>query len=325
MVDKRQHGALQRLVCVARRHLPDLVVLVTNREAGRRAVIRDYVFRVAKYVTHSLTIKSGDAYFVLSTTDAVVSRVVFKHGSFDGALFERVFRALSAIQGRPFALRGTLFLDIGANIGSATVEACVHYGAAGGVAFEPEPTNFQYLKHNLIANHLEERVTVHRMAVSDRDGSATLELAGSLWGDHRVRSSASHGANVFGELDRQVISVPARKLDSLIDEGELAIEDIGLAWIDVQGHEASILAGATGLTASDVPVVIEYWPYGLRAAGGLEAMDSQISSHYTHYVDTHEQSVSESEPSVRPVRDLGQLRARYTEPEAHTNLILLKQ
>jgi len=325
MVGKGQHGALERAVFVARRHLPDVVVLATNRNAERRAVIRDYIFRAARHVTHSLTIKSGDAYFVLSTTDGVVSRTIYKYGSFDGPLFERVFRALSAIKGRPFSLRGKLFLDIGANIGSTTVEACINYGAAGGVAFEPAPTNFQYLKHNLIANHLEERVTAHCIAVSDRDGSAALELAGTHWGDHRVRSSAFYGANAFGELDREVIAVRARKLDSLIEEGDLAIEDIGLAWIDVQGHEASILAGATGLTTTDVPVVIEYWPYGLRRAGGLDAMDFQISSHYTHYVDTQEQFLSESHPAIRPVSDLAQVRARYTEPGGHTNLVLLKQ
>jgi hypothetical protein len=47
----------------------------------------------------------------------------------------------------------------------------------------------------------------------------------------------------------------------------ISAAEIDLVWMDVQGHEAHVLAGATCLAG--VPVVTEFWPFGLRRAGAL--------------------------------------------------------
>jgi hypothetical protein len=44
-------------------------------------------------------------------------------------------------------------------------------------------------------------------------------------------------------------------------------DDIAIVWIDVQGYEGYVFAGARTLLATGVPVVSEIWPYGIRRAG----------------------------------------------------------
>jgi FkbM family methyltransferase len=320
----RARRAFERLPAPARKHLRDAAVIATNRHGERRALVRGYAFRLAGLVTPTVTVESDGARFVLNTADREVSRILFIHGAYERRLMEQVFAVLSSVNGRPFDLDGRLFLDVGANIGSATVEACVHFGAAGGAAFEPGPDNFRYLRRNLAANGLEGRVTAHRLAISDREGEVALEISEIAPGDHRVRA-AEPRANAFGERERPVTTVAARTLDSLVEEGAIDLERVGLVWIDVQGHEPNVLAGAASLTAADVPVVIEYWPYGLRSAGALERLEREVAARYTHYVDIRERPASGALPGMRPVSELNRLAQLYPDPLTYTDLVLLKR
>lgn len=49
-------------------------------------------------------------------------------------------------------------LDIGANIGTTTIEILRQLPMVTADAFEPEPTNFQLLRMNLLTNDLHSRV-----------------------------------------------------------------------------------------------------------------------------------------------------------------------
>jgi FkbM family methyltransferase len=297
----------------ARRHAAAALEVATNRRGQRRPIARDYLFRLAGRLTESFTIETEHARFVLDTRDREISRILFIYGYYDVPLFESVFRAL----GRQ-PLRGRVFLDVGANIGSATVEALTRYGAERAVAFEPEPRNFRFLRLNLAANDLLDRVDAHRLALSDRDGEVDFELSESNFGDHRVRLNAP-SENAFGESGRALVPVPARRLDDLIADGSVDLERVGLAWIDVQAHEPNVLAGAAELMASNVPVVVEYWPYGLRAAGALERMNELLASGWSHFVDTKDGNRPE------PMSALATLARRYPQPHIGTDLVLLRR
>jgi FkbM family methyltransferase len=297
--------------------------VATNRKGEREFVARDYVYRALSPLVSSLRIRSGDARFVLNTRDAEVSRILFVRREYDRPLLTVVHDVLGELDGPAFSLADRLFLDIGANLGSATVEALVHFGAAGGHAFEPDPTNFSFLLRNLSANALAGRVTAHPLALSDRTGSVAFELSPDNAGDHRDRLDAPR-AGALGERERSVVEVEATTLDSLCASGAVEIERAGLAWIDVQGHEPNVLAGAERLTASGVPVVVEYSPYHLRASAGLERFDAIVGERYTHVLDTAR--VAEGiDAALRPVADLGEIRERLGAPDQHTDLILLKR
>jgi hypothetical protein len=94
-------------------------------------------------------------------------------------------------------------------------------------------------------------------------------------GDHRVRCHEKPAANepeLYGERQRPVITVPTARLDDILAEQNVELSDIGLVWIDAQGHEGHVLAGAPRLLASAAPIIMAYWPYGLRRAAGLELL-----------------------------------------------------
>lgn len=58
-------------------------------------------------------------------------------------------------------------VDIGGNIGSFTINISRKYRRARVLTFEPDPVNFDFLKENIILNHLEKRVKIINAAITD--------------------------------------------------------------------------------------------------------------------------------------------------------------
>jgi hypothetical protein len=114
--------------------------------------------------------------------------------------------------------------------------------------------------------------------------------------------------------------VPATTVDALIGDGTVNPEETPLVWIDAQGHEPAILRGAQRLLESRVPVLIEYWPQGLRAAGGLESLEQLVISSYARFVDLR---VSADLQSPRPTAEMPLLRDVYADG-SFTDLLLFK-
>ena len=233
----------------------------TEAEAlGRRAF-----WRLATRFTPYLAVDREGMRFLVSTADETIGRRLFVYHRTPELDIVEAFEALRSIPGLDERLRDVNVLEIGANIGSHTVELITRYGARSVLAIEPHPDNCELLRQNVLANGVAERVSLLEMALSDQDGSVELEVSGDNSGDHRVRvNGAGSGPRQPG---RSAIEVRAARLDSLVEAGELALDEIGLVWMDAQGHEAHILRGATRLLSSDVPIMMEYWPYGLRRAG----------------------------------------------------------
>ena len=61
------------------------------------------------------------------------------------------------------------------------------------------------------------------MAVSEADGTATLEVAKVNMGDHRVRVGDAAGGRM-AEGERETIDVPMRSLDSLVADGTVSLD-----------------------------------------------------------------------------------------------------
>jgi FkbM family methyltransferase len=264
---------------------------------------------------------NGARYFV-STSDEAVGLGIFAHGSHERDQLEAVSAVLADWGGASEPLRGKRFLDIGANIGTSVVEAMVSLGCSGGWALEPHPGNFKLLRHNLLENGLDSKVEAIEMAVSDTDGTATLEVAKVNMGDHRVRVGEGADGGRMAEGDRETIKVQTRSLDSLVADGTVSLDGAGLAWVDTQGHEAQVLAGATCLAKAQVPAYIEYWPYALARAGGLDKLNALIKTAWSHVVDI---GFGDADASPRPASEIEAVAAGHepSDPHAATNLLLL--
>src|SRR5207253_634195 len=81
-----------------------------------------------------------------------------------------------------------------------------------------------------------------------------------------------------------LVTVACRRLDSIVSEHGLAIDDIGLIWIDAQGHEAQVLSGATAAMEAGVPTVLEYTPSALDATQALSTLEEVVRGSYSTVV-----------------------------------------
>ncbi|HZE73089.1 MAG TPA: FkbM family methyltransferase [Pyrinomonadaceae bacterium] len=134
---------------------------------------------------------------------------------------------------------GSTFLDVGANAGFYTLLASVIVGPTGRViAFEPLPTNLDYLRKHLRLNSTTN-VTVVEAAVSDRSGAASFDAG---------PTSAMGHLSSEGTLQVETVS-----LDDLLSKNRIPPPDC--IKIDVEGGEALVLQGARWILENVKPTI----------------------------------------------------------------------
>ncbi|TDC62143.1 FkbM family methyltransferase [Streptomyces hainanensis] len=290
-------------------------------DAFARSVVtplRGLAFRSAAAITPVIVAERDNIRYYLNTHDREICRKIFTTGSFERTAMDAAFRAMSQLNGEKFDLAGKTFLDLGANIGSATLLALLRYDARTALAVEPDPENFVLLQNNLLANGIQERVTAVRRALSDRPGEVLLALSEKNRGNN-ILTRDPHG--LPAEWAR-TIAVQAVRLDDLLAAEGVEPGDIGMCWIDVEGYEAHLLRGAGSLLAAEVPTVAEFWPYGLELSGGYDELCAAVRAHYTAFVDLRRPFDEAGAPITRPAGSLGDLRAVYQGREC-TELLLV--
>lgn len=250
--------------------------------------------------------------YLFGTSDIVISRAVFERSEYE----EDELRWVLDYLGQP--QEGRTVVDVGANIGTTSIPLLVRYGAACVEAFEPDEMNFDLLRCNLILNHVEAKAITRRLAISDAMGEVTFELCSWNFGDHRVRVSDAPGG-IHGEGSRPTVVVPSARLDDAV---VAALEEIGLVWVDAQGHEAHILEGGERLLDHGIPWVIEYWPYGLTRQGGLDRLNKALGHRFSHVVDIR-RSMTEGQAVLLETASLGRFAAELGND--YTDFILIPE
>lgn len=185
-----------------------------------------------------LSVEAAGLTWLVATADRSVGRRLFvKQSRPEFAVLARAMEHVRA---------GGVFVDVGANIGTACLPSLRWFDSA--VAIEPDPLNVRLLRANAALNGEETRVTVIERACSDRNGVATLRLAAGKHGNHSVGSTRPGQPSV---------EVPCSTVDAILSELGVAVDDVGMLWVDVEGHEVQVLEGAAGLIAAGVPAVFE--------------------------------------------------------------------
>lgn len=213
--------------------------------------------------------------YVVRSADEAIGRYSFREKkSYDS---QHLIVALGLV-----GTNKNILIDIGANIGTIGIFAISQNLCNKCIAFEPEPINFNLLSANVSLNGLNDRFELHNEALSNEFGkSLSFELDELNYGDHRVRINDKSGS--YGEENRKIINVPSNSLDNACVDVDL---NDCIIFMDTQGFEGHILSGAKSFIDAKVPMVTEFWPYGLNRAGGLDMFYSALeSANYTTIYD----------------------------------------
>ena len=222
----------------------------------------------------------GPLRVVLSTSDRTMARSVFAAGDWDPLLVGTVFAALDR-WGHHY--RGRTFVEIGANFGVYSLSAVAEYGFSSALAYEPEPDAYGLLAQNVERNGLKGRVRPVQAALSRQPGQLLLNRGRGNAGDNRIVGQLAAGA-AADEARGVQVAVRATTFDDEVTAGTVDLDELGLVWLDVQGHEVDVLAGAASLLRSSVPLVMEYSTSMMSAAARAE-LDELVAHNFRALVD----------------------------------------
>jgi len=171
----------------------------------------------------------------LDRADRSVSHPIIDSGTWEPHV-ERVLRQLLA--------EGSVFVDIGANVGWHSALAATLVGDAGLVyAVEPNPENAKLIAETIRHNNNLTNMRLLPFALSEQAGYATFRSA-----------IGSNGG--FADRDRSEIIDPSVTIVPTVRFDDLGIGHVDVIKIDVEGAEPMVLRGATKTIERDHPSII---------------------------------------------------------------------
>jgi FkbM family methyltransferase len=134
------------------------------------------------------------------------------------------------------------FYDVGANTGIFSLLAAAANPKIRVHSFEPVPYIARLLSQNVHINpELSERISLHRVALSDRDGSFTMMEHINPAG--LVSTSSSLEIDLIGsDSEHQGIDVEVLTMDNWMRSNPGSSPAV--MKVDVEGHERAVFAGA---------------------------------------------------------------------------------
>jgi FkbM family methyltransferase len=122
-------------------------------------------------------------------------------------------------------------LDVGSHIGLFTLRVSKIAPESRMTTIEANPANFYFLRKNISANRLFNRVRIVNVAAGELEGSATLYVGELSRGDCSIKKPQTRN---LGE-----ITIAVRPLDSILAENE----EWDMIKLDVEGAEVEALKG----------------------------------------------------------------------------------
>ena len=209
-----------------------MLTQMLSRFAPRRYRVYRMISRLAPNRYEIYRVEGGQIFLNLHESATMVQRAM---GAYEPAKHALIRKHL-----RP----GMTFIDVGANKGDFTLLAARLAGKSGTViSIEPEPENYSIL-HRSIALNDYGNIRALQIALSDRDGTATMQI-GPTSGAHTLSPE-------FNGL--RTVEVPTKTLDGIVAEQRL--ESVDMIKIDVQGLELAVLHGASETLRANPRIIV---------------------------------------------------------------------
>ena len=266
---------------------------------------------------HDVAIETANGRLACSSRDWLIGKHLFVRRDYEIELIESTVAFLRD-EGLLSEGRNNTLLDVGANLGMISIAMLRRDYFDRAIAFEPEPRNFRLLQKNAGQNGLSDRLESFEYALSSKNGDVEFEVDETNSGDSRVRVVTDSGP--MGEQDRRTFQVSARTLDNFMSEHAIEEQAIDLVWIDVQGHEGHFFQGGKGfLGRNKVPVVSEFWGYGIDRSGiSVEEYCDTVKRTFSSFFQ-----FDSGEFIERPIVEIRSLFAQYSKPREIANLIFV--
>ena len=128
--------------------------------------------------------------------------------------------------------KGDVVIDVGANIGTYSLQAASIVGEYGSVhSFEAHPDIAGYLERNVALNG-RQNITLYNIALGNHSGRLSFT------------DRKSDDQNAISLDSNELLRVRVKRLDDVLDHVLNRIEFISLLKIDVEGYERFVLEGA---------------------------------------------------------------------------------
>jgi FkbM family methyltransferase len=151
-----------------------------------------------------------------------------------------------------------LILDIGSNFGFYSLVASRINKDVKIVAFEPNPSMFERINHNIALNNFNN-ISVEQKGVSDRKGVLDFFISDDT-------NTGMSGLAKKSNSREETIQVEVTDIDSFLSENRFPA--VSLVKIDVEGNEFNVLKGMKNVLKSDRPVLfIELYNDYLQSFG----------------------------------------------------------
>ena len=192
------------------------------------------------------------------------TKIYFPKGSlsFLAACQQGIFEAdnVRLLQGlvRP----GSLFFDVGTNIGLMSVPVMRTVPGARVVSFEPSPNSIPWLQRTMAESPFKDRWTLITKAVGAQTGRVAFSVS-------ETKSSLFDGIqNTRQAASARAVEVEQTTLDTTWKE--LGSPDVSLIKCDVEGGELAVLEGGRECLAASRPAVLTEWNRQNLAAYGFQ-------------------------------------------------------
>jgi FkbM family methyltransferase len=166
---------------------------------------------------------------------------------------------------------GSVLVDVGANIGTFSIQLARAVDGLQVLAVEPVPQVCDALRANIAKNRLDDAVRTAPVALSD--GHGTVVVTGDLAACNYVVPSDAHHAPPDSER------VAETTLDDLVEE--YGLKQVDFIKCDVEGMELRVLRGAQSVLERFSPELLleidERWTdrYGYHASEIFEFLDQR--------------------------------------------------
>jgi FkbM family methyltransferase len=169
---------------------------------------------------------------------------------------------------------GTVYFDVGANIGLMAAPFLFHDADRRVVSFEPSPTALPYLRRTVRESGYGVRWQIVEKAVGASEGKTTFHVgaAGALYDG--IKDTERAGNTTVRDATMTTLDVEWKRLNQPC---------VSVIKIDVEGGELDVLAGASECLRSQQPDILLEWnatniiPYGRHA---LELLDYAATLNY---------------------------------------------